>query len=71
MSTAPTYRAMRYGITRVRLDDTPHGVQYVQAEQALQAHDPSLCDQLLSTMGVSGRDMCTRSYDANLRRMTK
>ena len=38
MTNTAKYRAMRYGITRVRLDDTPHGVQYVQAEQALQAH---------------------------------
>jgi feruloyl-CoA synthase len=47
MSTAPTYRAMRYGITRVRLDDTPNGVQYVQAEQALQAHPERMTDKLL------------------------
>jgi feruloyl-CoA synthase len=47
MSTAPKYRAMRYGITRVRLDDTPHGVQYVQAEQALQAHPERMTDKLL------------------------
>jgi feruloyl-CoA synthase len=47
MSNPPKYRAMRYGITRVRLDDTPHGVQYVQAEQALQAHPERMTDKLL------------------------
>ncbi len=47
MSTAPKYRAMRYGITRVRLEDTPNGVQYVQAEQALQSHPERMTDKLL------------------------
>jgi feruloyl-CoA synthase len=47
MSTAPKYRAMRYGITRVRLEDTPNGVQYVQAEQALQAHPQRMTDRLM------------------------
>ena len=47
MSTVPKYRAMRYGITRVRLDDTTHGVQYVQAEQSLQAHPERMTDKFL------------------------
>ena len=44
---APKYRAMRYGITRVTREQTPEGVQYVQAEQPLQPHPQRMTDKLL------------------------
>ncbi len=44
---APRYRAMRYGITRIQREETPEGVQYVQAEQSLQAHPHRMTDKLL------------------------
>ena len=44
---APKYRAMRYGITRVTREQTPEGVQYVQAEQPLQPHPHRMTDKLL------------------------
>ena len=44
---APKYRAMRYGITRVTRKETPEGVQYVQAEQALLPHPQRMTDKLL------------------------
>ena len=44
---APKYRAMRYGITRIQREETPEGVQYVQAEQRLQAHPQRMTDKLL------------------------
>ena len=44
---APKYRAMRYGITRIHREETPQGVQYVQAEQRLQAHPQRMTDKLL------------------------
>ena len=44
---APQYRAMRYGITRIQWEETPQGVQYVQAEQALEAHPQRMTDKLL------------------------
>ena len=46
-AAAPKYRAMRYGITRIKREQTPHGVQYVQAEQALEAHTQRMTDKLL------------------------
>jgi len=45
--SAPKYRAMRYGITRIQREETPEGVQYVQAEQSLQAHPHRMTDKLL------------------------
>ena len=47
MKVAPKYRAMRYGITRVEREETSHGVQYVQAEQALHDHPQRMTDKLL------------------------
>ena len=48
MSVAtPAYRAMRYGITRIQREETPHGVQYVQAEQSLLPHPQRMTDKLL------------------------
>lgn len=47
MTTAPKYRAMHYGITRVRLDHADNGVQFVQAEQALHAYPTRMTDKLL------------------------
>ena len=44
---APKYRAMRYGITRIQREETPEGVQYVQAEQSLQVHPHRMTDKLL------------------------
>ena len=44
---APKYRAMRYGITRIQREQTPHGVEYVQAEQSLQPHAQRMTDKLL------------------------
>lgn len=44
---APKYRAMRYGITRVKRETTPEGVHYVQAEQALLPHPQRMTDKLL------------------------
>jgi feruloyl-CoA synthase len=44
--TAPKYRPMRFGVTRIKLrDDTP-GVQYLQAEQALEDYPQRLSDRL-------------------------
>ena len=45
--TTPAYRAMRYGITRIQREETPHGVQYVQAEQSLLPHPQRMTDKLL------------------------
>jgi len=50
---APKYRAMRYGITRVTREQTPEGVQYVQAEQPLQPHPQRMTDKLLHWARVS------------------
>ena len=47
MKVAPKYRAMRYGITRVERKEASHGVQYVQAEQALMPHPQRMTDKLL------------------------
>ena len=47
MKAAPSYRAMRYGITRIQREETPHGVQYVQAEQDLHDHPQRMTDKLL------------------------
>ena len=47
MKAASKYRAMRYGITRVKREETSHGVQYVQAEQALMPHPQRMTDKLL------------------------
>ena len=47
MKAASKYRAMRYGITRVEREETSHGVQYVQAEQALMPHPQRMTDKLL------------------------
>ena len=38
---------MRYGITRVQREVTPHGTEYVQAEQALMPHPQRMTDKLL------------------------
>ena len=47
MKAASKYRAMRYGITRVKREETSHGVQYVQADQALMPHPQRMTDKLL------------------------
>src|ERR1035437_1301827 len=44
--TAPKYRPLNFGVTRVKLrSDTP-GVQYLQAEQALADYPQRLSDRL-------------------------
>ena len=47
MTSAPKYRAMRYGITRIQHAQGADGVHYVQAEQALQAHPQRMTDRLM------------------------
>jgi feruloyl-CoA synthase len=47
MTSAPKYRAMRYGITRIQHAQGADGVHYVQAEEALQAHPQRMTDRLM------------------------
>jgi feruloyl-CoA synthase len=44
--TAPKFRPLTFGVTRVVVRDGAPGVRYVQAEQPLQAHPPRLTDRL-------------------------
>ncbi len=44
--TAPKFRPLTFGVTRVVVRDGAPGVRYVQAEQALQEHPPRLTDRL-------------------------
>jgi len=44
--TAPIFRPLTFGVTRVVVRDGAPGVRYVQAEQALQEHPPRLTDRL-------------------------
>ena len=42
----PTYRTLRFGITRVTLREGAPGVRYMQAEQKLQAYSQRITDRL-------------------------
>jgi feruloyl-CoA synthase len=44
--TAPKFRPLTFGVTRVVVREGSPGVRYVQAEQPLQAHPPRLTDRL-------------------------
>lgn len=44
--TAPTFRPLTFGVTRVVVRDGAPGVRYVEAEQALDEHPPRLTDRL-------------------------
>ncbi len=44
--TAPTFRPLTFGVTRVVVRDGAPGVRYVEAEQALNEHPPRLTDRL-------------------------
>jgi feruloyl-CoA synthase len=44
--TAPKFRPLTFGVTRVVVRDGAPGVRYVKAEQALQDHPPRLTDRL-------------------------
>ncbi len=44
--TAPKFRPLTFGVTRVVVREGAPGVRYVQAEQPLQAHPPRLTDRL-------------------------
>ena len=44
--TAPKFRPLTFGVTRVLVREGAPGVRYVQAEQPLQAHPPRLTDRL-------------------------
>jgi len=45
--SAPKYRAMRYGITRIQREETPSGVQYLQADVPLEPYPQRMTDKLL------------------------
>jgi feruloyl-CoA synthase len=45
--SAPTYRPLRFGVTRVTTRETAQGVCYVRAEQDLQPYPTRLTDRLL------------------------
>ncbi len=45
--SAPKYRPLRFGVTRVTTRETAQGVVYVQAEQDLQPYPTRLTDRLL------------------------
>ena len=44
--TAPKFRPLTFGVTRVVVRDGAPGVRYVKAEQPLQDHPPRLTDRL-------------------------
>ena len=44
--TAPKFRPLTFGVTRVVVRDGAPGVRYVEAEQALNEHPPRLTDRL-------------------------
>jgi feruloyl-CoA synthase len=44
--TAPKFRPLTFGVTRVVVRDGAPGVRYVKAEQSLQDHPPRLTDRL-------------------------
>ena len=44
--TAPKFRPLKFGVTRVSLRDGPPGTRYLQADQALQAFPDRLTDRL-------------------------
>jgi len=47
MSPPARYRDMRYGITRVHVQTRDNGVQYAQADEALQTYPHRMTDKLL------------------------
>ena len=44
--TAPTFRPLKFGVTRVTLRDGAPGTRYLRAEQDLQAYPERLADRL-------------------------
>ena len=45
--TAPKYRPMKFGVTRVAMRDGADGTRYMRADQPLQAHAHRLTDRLV------------------------
>ena len=45
--SAPRYRPLKFGVTRVALREGAGGVRYIKAEQPLQAHAPRITDRLV------------------------
>lgn len=44
---APSYRALKFGVTRVVLNNGPHGTQYLKADQPLADYALRITDRLL------------------------
>jgi feruloyl-CoA synthase len=51
--TAPKFRSLTFGVTRVVVRDGAPGVRYVKAEQPLQDHPPRLTDRLQHWAGTA------------------
>jgi len=52
-ATAPKYRPLRFGVTRVTMREGAAGVRYMKAEQPLQEHALRITDRLMHWAGTA------------------